>query len=79
MLLFFMPCEELTGGSIFQRLSSNYKCIQPYIEKVDASFIDHLNFKIRNINYYLNKKVIPDKKSVADDDFEDIQTNDANL
>jgi len=31
-LLFFTPCEELEGASIFSKLSSNYNIIQPYIE-----------------------------------------------
>lgn len=48
-LLFFMPCEELKGSSVFSKLSSNYDVIKPYIEKVDQSFITLLNKKIHNI------------------------------
>lgn len=57
-LLFFTPCEELNGGSIFQKLAANYNLIQPYIDKIDAHFIDYLNYKIRNINHYLSQKCV---------------------
>ena len=36
MILFFTPCEELEGASIFTKLSSNYNIIQPYVEQIDA-------------------------------------------
>lgn len=57
LLLFFTPCEEMKGGSIFSKLSSNYDIIQPYIEKIDAKFIDIMNNRIRNTNNYLNKNI----------------------
>lgn len=57
LLLFFTPCEEMKGGSIFTKLSSNYDIIQPYIEKIDAKFIDIMNNRIRNTNNYLNKNI----------------------
>lgn len=60
-LLFFTPCEEMKGGSIFSKLSNNYDVIQPYIEKVDAQFIKLLNYGIRNINNYLNKSIYKGK------------------
>lgn len=33
--LFFTPCEELNGGSVFSKLSGDYDVIQPYVEKID--------------------------------------------
>ena len=68
-LLFFLPCEELKGGSIFQKLSFNYNVIQPYIEKIDSEFIKILNYRIRNIANYLNKsiehgKIVPLKNKI---------------
>ena len=45
----------MKGASIFSKLSNNYDVIQPYIEKIDANFIDILNNRIRNTNNYLNK------------------------
>ena len=51
-LLFFTPCEELAGGSIFSLLSFNINIIQPYIDKVDQSFIEFMNSKIKNTIYY---------------------------
>jgi len=56
MMMFFIPCEELTGGSIFTKLSANYNLVQPFVEKIDESFIDYLNLHIRNINYYIQYK-----------------------
>ena len=32
MMLFFTPCEELNGASIFAKLSSNYNICQPYVD-----------------------------------------------
>lgn len=32
MMLFFTPCEELNGASIFAKLSSNYNIAQPYVD-----------------------------------------------
>lgn len=39
-LLFFTPCEELDGGSIFSRMAQNFNVIQPYIEKIDSDLIE---------------------------------------
>ena len=39
LLYFFMPCEELDGGSPFSKLSENYKIVQKYVEKIDSKFI----------------------------------------
>lgn len=36
MILFFTPCEELNGASIFTKLSANYNIVQPYVEQIDA-------------------------------------------
>ena len=58
MLLFFTPCEELDGSNIFTKLSENYDIVQKYIEKIDANFIEYLNFKIRNIYFYINKSTL---------------------
>jgi hypothetical protein len=52
-LLFFTPCEELAGGSIFTKLSFDFNVIQPFVEMIDAEFIDHLNQKIKSINHYI--------------------------
>ena len=57
MLMFFTPCEELNGGSMFSKLAANYNIIQPFVEKIDAHFIEYMNFKIRNIKYYLKDKL----------------------
>lgn len=54
MMMFFTPCEELKGSSLFMKLSANYNLIQPYVEKIDETFIDYLNRNIRNIHYYLH-------------------------
>lgn len=56
-LLFFTPCEEMKGGSMFSKISNNYDVIQPYIEKIDTNFIKTLNNGVRNINNYLNKSI----------------------
>ena len=53
-LLFFTPCEELAGGSVFSLLSFNINIIQPYIDKVDETFIEFMNSKIKNIIHYIN-------------------------
>jgi len=53
MLIFFTPCEELDGSSIFTKLSANYDIIQKYIEKIDSHFIEYMNLKIRNIYFYI--------------------------
>jgi len=42
-LLFFTPSEELKGGNIFSRVASNYSIMQPYLEKIDAEFIEYMN------------------------------------
>ena len=55
MLLFFTPCEELDGSNIFTKISEDYDVVQKYVEKIDANFIEYLNFKIRNIYYYINE------------------------
>ena len=54
LLLFFTPCEELAGGSIFTKLSFDFNVIQPYVEQIDAQFLEILNLKIRNIHYFVN-------------------------
>ena len=56
MMLFFTPCEELQGGSIFMKLSANYNIVRKYVERIDVNFVKHLNVKIRNFNYYLKAK-----------------------
>ena len=56
MMFFFTPCEELKGGSIFIKLSSNHKVIHPYVEKADASFMQYMNENIKNMNYYLKNE-----------------------
>ena len=53
-LLFFTPCEELAGASIFSLLSFDINIIQPYIDKVDETFIDIMNHKIKNIMHYIS-------------------------
>ena len=53
LLLFFFPCEELKGGSIFTKLSTDLNVVQPYIQKIDPDLIELINRKIRNIHYYL--------------------------
>ena len=58
MLLFFTPCEDLDGSNIFAKLSANYDVIQKYIEKIDAKFIEFMNFKIRNIYFYIYKSTL---------------------
>ena len=55
-LLFFIPCEELSGGSIFSELSANYNIINPYIDKIDVAFIDEMNAKIKNVYHYISTK-----------------------
>mmetsp|Transcript_26611 Transcript_26611/g.40611 ORF Transcript_26611/g.40611 Transcript_26611/m.40611 type:complete len:97 (+) Transcript_26611:4808-5098(+) len=57
-LLFFMPTEELHGANIFQRLSHNYQVVQPYLEMIDADFIQLMNSHVRNIATYLDPKVV---------------------
>lgn len=42
-LLFFTPTEELKGGNIFSKVSSNYSIMQPYLEKIDGDFIKLMN------------------------------------
>jgi len=42
-ILFFQPSEELGGGSLFTKLSFNFKVIQPYIEQIDSELIELLN------------------------------------
>ena len=56
MLLFFIPCEELNGGSIFSELSANYNIINPYIDKIDVQLIDEMNARIKNVYHYINTK-----------------------
>jgi len=58
MLLFFTPCEELDGSSIFTKLSANYNVVQKYVDKIDTNFIDHMNLKIRNIFFYIQAKCL---------------------
>jgi hypothetical protein len=53
LLLFFTPCEELSGGSMFSVLSENYRLIQPCVDKVNADLINQINSNIKNINHYL--------------------------
>ena len=31
MILFFAPCEELKGSSVFAKLSYNFNIIMPYV------------------------------------------------
>ena len=61
MLLFFSPCEELDGASIFTKLSANYNITELYVKQIDSYFIEYLNIKIRNINYYLKKRFKEDR------------------
>lgn len=42
-LMFFMPCEELNGGSLFSKLAFDLNIIQPYLEKIDVEFIQLMN------------------------------------
>jgi hypothetical protein len=52
-LLFFTPAEELNGGNIFAKVSSNYSVMQPYLEKIDADFIKLMNQNVQNIALYV--------------------------
>ena len=54
-LLFFTPCEELNGGSIFSMLAGEHNIVKPYLEKIDPDFINIMNQQIRNIQFYLNR------------------------
>ena len=54
MVLFFTPSEELSGGSLFSRVSSNFKIIHPYLEKIDSDFISIMNRRIQNINSFVD-------------------------
>ena len=53
-LLFFTPSEELKGGNIFSRVASNYSIMQPYLEKIDAEFIENMNSNVQNISTFIN-------------------------
>jgi hypothetical protein len=52
-LFFFTPAEELKGGNIFSRVSSNFSIMQPYLEKIDAEFIDIMNKSVNNISTFI--------------------------
>jgi hypothetical protein len=54
-LLFFTPCEEMNGGSVFSKLAANYNIIQPYLDKIDGTLINLMNINIRNILRYIGK------------------------
>lgn len=56
-LMFFLPCEELNGGSIFTKLAFDLNIIQPYLEKIDVEFINLMNTRIRNVKYFMNQKM----------------------
>ena len=44
-----MPSEELNGGNIFSKLSSDYAVIQPFIDIIDGEFIQLMNRKVQSI------------------------------
>lgn len=45
-LLFFTPAEELNGGNIFSKVASDYSIMQPYLDKIDAEFIEYMNVNV---------------------------------
>jgi hypothetical protein len=49
-LLFFMPCEELDGGSIFSYSAKNFNLIQPFLDQINGSFIMMLNNHSKSIS-----------------------------
>lgn len=42
-LLFFTPCEELHGSSIFSKLSPNYGLVQPHLDKLNLQLLTLIN------------------------------------
>jgi hypothetical protein len=42
-LLFFTPTEELAGGNMFSKVSSNFSVMQPYLDMIDGDFINIMN------------------------------------
>ena len=40
-----MPCEELGGGNMLQRLSTDYDTIKPFLEQIDSDLIALMNYK----------------------------------
>ena len=53
-MLFFAPAEELHGGNMFSKMSSNYSIIQPYVEMIDSDFIQLMNKNSNNVSMYTN-------------------------
>ena len=53
LLLFFTPCEEFNGGSMFSMLAENYRLIQPFVENINEELINHINMNIKNIHKYM--------------------------
>ena len=52
-ILFFTPTEELNGGNIFAKVSSNYSVMQPFLDKIDSDFIKLMNKNVQNIALYV--------------------------
>ena len=42
-MLFFLPCEELGGANMLQRLCTDYDTIKPFLEKIDSDFVMKMN------------------------------------
>ena len=53
-LLFFTPTEELAGGNMFSKVSSNLDIMQPYLEMIDSDFINLMNKNVQNIAMYVS-------------------------
>jgi hypothetical protein len=56
LMLFFTPCEELDGASMFCILAPSYKLIKPIVEKINEELIIDINVNIKNINRYTSSK-----------------------
>lgn len=54
-LLFFTPTEELAGGNMFSKVSSNFSVMQPYLEMIDSEFIGLMNQNVQNIAMYVSR------------------------
>ena len=50
MTYFFTPREEIQGGSMFAKFSSNYDIISKYLDMVDETTVKKINSNMRNIS-----------------------------